>query len=181
MQNLSKFPTKIYSPRLTLSVIKPTQQNAEIIFNIIEQNRDYLTAWQGHFGELTSVDKVLKKLEHRYNQIQKNECILFGIYKGDELIGRIRFFHIEKNECEIGYWLIQSANGNGYISEALNTLENELFKFGFNKIILDIDKGNIKSETVAKQNGYKLEKILPMASWAKCVGKCDSMIYVKHK
>ena len=30
-------------------------------------------------------------------------------------------------------------------------------------------------------NGYKLEKILPMASWAKCVGKCDSLIFTKER
>ena len=67
------------------------------------------------------------------------------------------------------------------MSEALQALETELFKFGFNKITLDIDNGNIHSENLAKRNNYKLEKVLPMASWAKCVGKCDSLIYVKER
>ena len=67
------------------------------------------------------------------------------------------------------------------MSEALQALETELFKFGFSKITLDIDNGNTHSENLAKRNKYKLEKVLPMASWAKCVGKCDSLIYVKHR
>lgn len=181
MKPLSEFPKTIKSTRLKLSVIEPTRKNAESIFDIIERNRDYLTAWQGHFGELTTVDKVLKKLRHRYNQITSNQGVLFGIHTDNTLIGRIRFFNIQDNSCEIGYWLIESENGHGYMSEALSALENELFQFGFNKIVLDIDKGNNKSETLAKRNGYKLDKILPMASWAKCVGKCDCLIYVKHK
>jgi RimJ/RimL family protein N-acetyltransferase len=181
MQPLSVFPKTIKTARLTLSIIEPTQQNAETIFDIIEQNREYLTAWQWHFVELISVDKVLQKLEQRYNQIQENKCVLFGIYKDNNLIGRIRFFNIHDNECEIGYWLIKSANGQGYMSEALAALESELFKFEFDKIILEIDKGNDKSEALAKHNGYKLEKVLPMASWAKCVGKCDSFVYAKKK
>lgn len=37
------------------------------------------------------------------------------------------------------------------------------------------------SENIAKRNGYKLVKLLPMASYAKCVGKCDSLIYMKNK
>ena len=69
----------------------------------------------------------------------------------------------------------------GYMSEALTALENELFAFGFDKITLDIDDGNTMSENVAKRNGYTLVKRLPMASWAKCVGKCDSLIYEKRK
>lgn len=74
----------------------------------------------------------------------------------------------------------RKANCHGFMTEALNVLEKELFKFGFEKIILDIDNGNTHSETLAKRNGYKLEKILPMASWAKCVGKCDSLIFTKE-
>lgn len=181
MKPLSEFSKTIKSARLKLSVIEPTQKNAESIFDIIEHNRDYLTAWQGHFGELTTVDNVLEKLKHRHNQIAFNQGMLFGIYKNNTLIGRIRFFNIQDNSCEIGYWLAESENGHGYMSEALATLENELFQFGFNKITLDIDHGNTKSESIAKRNGYTLEKILPMTSWAKCVGECDSLIYIKRK
>ena len=181
MQPLSIFPQTIKTPRLVLRVVAPTPENAEMIFRIIEQNREYLEAWQGHFEYLRNVSEVRQKLEQRYAQIANNEGVLFGIYKNDELIGRIRFFDIKDNGCEIGYWLIKSANGHGYMSEALSALETELFKFGFNRITLDIDAGNTASENVAKRNGYKLEKRLPMASWAKCVGKCDSLIYVKNK
>ena len=78
-------------------------------------------------------------------------------------------------------WLIESENGNGYMTEALVALEQELFKFGFEKIILEIDDGNIPSANVAKRNGYKLEKRLPMESYAKCVGKCDAVVYVQRK
>ena len=64
-----------------------------------------------------------------------------------------------------------------------NLIKSKLtaFKFGFNKITLDIDDGNAPSETLAKRNGYKLARRLPLASYAKCVGKCDSLIYEKIK
>ena len=112
--------------------------------------------------------------------MSKDIGILFGIYKDDSLIGRIRFYYDADNGWEIGYWLIESETGNGFITEALTALEIELFKFGVDKITLDIDSGNEKSENIARRNGYKLEKRLPMASWARAVGKCDSLIYVKH-
>lgn len=181
IKNLITFPQTIKTQHLVLRVLEPTPENAQQIFDIIEQNRDYLMDWQGHFGELKTVDDVLTYLNKRFNQINTNDGICFYIYHNDNIIGRIRFFKVKDNSCEIGYWLIKSANGHGYMSEALSALEFELFKSGFQKIILDIDAGNIPSENIAKRNGYKLEKCLPMASWAKCVGKCDSLIYVKNK
>lgn len=181
MKKLTEFPQSIKTPRLVLNVILPTVENAKLGLAVIEQNRDYLEAWQGHFGALRTVEDVKKKLEHRYEQITNNEGVLFGIYKDNNLIGRIRFFDAHDNGCEIGYWLIKTENGHGYMSEALSALETELFKFGFDKITLDIYNGNIPSENIAKRNGYKLVKLLPMASYAKCVGKCDSLIYMKNK
>ena len=131
MQTLLNFPKIIRTPRLILKYIETTPENAQILFDIIEQNRDYLEMWQGHFGMLRSVSDVLKKLEQRNTKTIKNEGVQFGIYKDDKLIGRIRFFNADDKSCEIGYWLIKSENGNGYMTEALVALEQELFKFGF--------------------------------------------------
>lgn len=181
MQQLSNFPQTIKSARLKLCVLLPTKENAKTLLDIITQNRDYLMEWQGHFDELKTVDDVMAYLTKRVNQIKTTQGMCFYIYHNNNIIGRIRFFGIKNKSCEIGYWLIKSENGHGYMSEALQALETELFKFGFSKITLDIDKGNTHSENLAKRNGYKLEKVLPMASWAKCVGKCDSLIYVKNK
>ena len=140
-----------------------------------------LVSHDGEETELKTLDDVAAYLTRRANQIKDNQGMCFYIYHNDNIIGRIRFFDIQDDGCEIGYWLIKSANGNGFMSEALQALETELFKFGFGKITLDIDNGNIHSENIAKRNKYKLKKILPMASWAKCVGKCDSLIYVKER
>lgn len=180
MKNLTEFPQTIKTPRLILRVVEPTKENATKLLNIINQNRDYFMEWQAHFGELKTVDDVVAYLNKRANQIKTNQGVCFYIYQNDNIIGRIRFFGIQDNGCEIGYWLIKSANGHGFMSEALTALETELFTFGFNKITLDIDNGNTHSENLAKRNGYILDKRLPMASWAKCVGKCDSLIYIKR-
>lgn len=181
MSPLSDFPQTIKTPRLVLRVIAATRENAECLFAIIEQNRDYLEAWQGHFEYIRSVDDVLDFLVRRAKQIENNTSMCFYIYRGGEIIGRIRFSVTAPDECEIGYWLVESATGNGYMAESLGALETELFKFGFGKIIIDVDAGNTPSENVARRAGYVLEKRLPMESWAKCVGKCDSLIFSKQK
>lgn len=179
MRTLSQFPKTIKTPRLVLRVIAATRENAERLFDIIEQNRDFLEAWQGHFEYIHNADDVLDFIGRRAKQIEDNTGMCFYIYRGAEIIGRIRFSVTAPGECEIGCWLVESATGNGYMAESLGALESELFKFGFNKIIIDVDAGNTPSENVARRAGYVLERRLPMESWAKCVGKCDSLIFVK--
>ena len=181
MKSLLKFPTQIQTKNLLLKTIEPTPENSKILFAIIESNRDYLESFQGHFEYIKNINDVLKNLEFRYQQIQKNEGILFGIYKQNKIIGRIRFFNIHDKSCEIGFWLIKKETGHGFMTESLSALEQELFQFGFNKIVLDIDNGNTNSENLAIRNNYILERKLKGASWAKQVGKCDSLIYIKTK
>ena len=106
MKDLSCFPKVIKTPRLVLRYIDTTIENAKILFDIIEQNRDYLEMWQGHFGALRTVDDVFQKLESRNAKTIKNEGVQFGIYKGDNLIGRIRFFNADD---KVGFLFISSS------------------------------------------------------------------------
>lgn len=181
MRHLLNFPQIIKTPRLVLRVLAPTKENAQQIFNAIAQNREFLTRWLEHFVSIQSTDDVIAYLTKRQEQLKDNKGVCFHIFCNDDVIGRIWLFRVKDNTCEIGYWLIESVNGHGYMTEALLALEGELFKFGFDKIMLELGSGNTRSENLAIRNGYKLEKRLPMASMAKCVGKCDSLIYVKER
>ena len=80
MKDLSIFPQTIKTSRLVLRVILPTKENAAKILNIIEQNRDYFMEWQGHFGELKTIDDVVAYLTKRANQIKDNQGMCFYIY-----------------------------------------------------------------------------------------------------
>ena len=179
MKPLSQFPQTIKTPRVSLRVIAATPENAQRIFKIVAENREFLTAWIERLDYVRNADDVLNYLNKREAQIKSDEGVCFYIFVGDEIVGWIRFGVTAYKECEIGYWLVESATGYGYMGEALAALESELFKFGFEKIIIDVDAGNTPSENVARRAGYALEKRLPMNSWAKCVGKCDSLIFVK--
>ena len=72
MQPISIFPQTIKSARLVLRVLPPTKENATILLDIINKNRDYFMDWQAHFGELKTVDDVVAYLTKRENQIKTN-------------------------------------------------------------------------------------------------------------
>ena len=161
MKPLTEFPTTIKTARLTLSILPASTETAQEILNIVESCREYLEKYQTQFRCLYTTEDVLNKLKKRQQQFLDKTGFLFGIYKDNKIIGRIRFFHIDNTRCEIGYWLAQSATGFGYISEALHALEQELFDFGFTEITLIIDASNTASQKVAERNDYVLKQTKP--------------------
>ncbi len=184
MINLSDFPEYIKTDRIDLRRIKLSKENANMIFNIIDASRENLEKWQGFIEYIKTPDDMLKQLQKRDEQWNNKTGFCFGIFKNDKFIGRIRFFNINPGEiasCEIGYWLSDSDTGHGFMTEALQALEKQLFGIGFNRIQMEIDSGNIKSENIAKKNNYVLEGRTRQSSWAKCCGVCDTLIYSKLK
>ncbi len=181
MRPLSEFAETILTLRLELRTLDATDENAQMIYNAMDGSRDYIESFQGFMEYIKSPDDVKALLQKRIQQRVTDEAVCYGIFHDNEFIGRIRFKRTGADSGYVGYWQTKPASGNGYMGEALSALEQELFNFGFNKIIIEIDDGNIRSENVAKRNGYEFLERRPMASWAKCTGKCDELVYVKYK
>ena len=79
----------------------------------------------------------------------------------DRAIGSIDIHNIDLNNysAEIGYWLSEEYNGNGYMSEAVKLIEKQAFDAGLNRIVIRSEVANIPSSRVAEKNDYVLEGI----------------------
>ena len=89
---------------------------------------------------------------------------------------------IENKKVELGYWLAKDYRGHGYIMESVAVLEKELFKNGFNKIIIHTDVLNKNSVNIAKKLGYKLEAVLKQDRFLKHENRFrDTNCFVKFK
>ena len=59
---------------------------------------------------------------------------------------------------EIGYWLRSSCTGNGYITEAVNRMQQYAFDdLGANRVEIRVPDINFKSRAVAERCGFFLE------------------------
>ncbi|MDQ6833081.1 MAG: GNAT family N-acetyltransferase, partial [Chloroflexota bacterium] len=59
---------------------------------------------------------------------------------------------------EIGYWLRQSAEGHGYMSEAVRTITRFLFDaMGAERVMIRCDARNVRSKNVAERLGFPFE------------------------
>lgn len=84
------------------------------------------------------------------------------------MIGSIGLYQYEEEhkKAEVGYWLIHPSWGNGYASEALETVVN----FGFenmklNRIEAFVEDGNEASDRLLKKMGFKQEGLFRQREW----------------
>ena len=141
-------PKIIKGERIILQRFDSTIANAQAIFNAVDANREHLSKVNVAGDNKTPKDS-LKYLSNN---------TVYAIFINNILSGGIHYFDFKKDtkSVEIGYWLIKSSEGNGYISDALKLLENELFK-KVNRITLGLNTDNVRSSNVATRNGYRLE------------------------
>jgi ribosomal-protein-serine acetyltransferase len=71
-------------------------------------------------------------------------------------------FHIHSmvymdHKAEVGYGIEKGQEGKGYVSEALQLVEAEMKRLGFNKMIINCDVKNARSIKVAERNGFRHE------------------------
>lgn len=141
----------------------PQQRWAQIIYEIINQQRNYLAEW------LPWVDKTTSE---QYIRTFLRESILFNgggqrfttfIFYKRQIVGSIGFVRIVKaQECgEIGYWLHRDFQGKGIMTKSCQALVNYGFQqLELQRIEIRILVGNQRSMSVPLRAGFQYEGTL---------------------
>lgn len=164
-------PEKIDAERIFLEKPLPSFELAEKIFAAVEESRENIRPW------LAWTEKTLKPEDSFVfltDWCQKNwenkTGFTYLIYnKADGcLLGCIDLLDIkEKHKSgDIGYWIRSSAEGKGYMHEAVLALEKAAFDAGFNRITIGNDTRNTRSANVAARAGYHLDGVLRQNRWS---------------
>lgn len=155
-----KFKNKLIGKRIVLKRVLPTIKNADMVFKVVDSDRQHLKRWVPWEKTTKTIEDYLKYLLDTDNKTKKGEKIDYGIFLNDEYIGNTGVFDIDtKNRsAEIGFWLCSRFTRNGYATEAVKILEKEFFEnFKLNRIQIRCDDTNKASAGVAKKCGYKFE------------------------
>lgn len=136
--------------------------DAETIFNAIDQNRSHLGAWLP-FVDLT---KEVRYTETFIQTVVSNREVtgneVYTIWFKGKFAGLIDFHNTDKvnEKTEIGYWLTREMTGHGIIQKSCRVLINLVFeKMGMNRITIRCAIGNSPSEKVARSLGFSFEGI----------------------
>ncbi len=147
-------------------VVRPyREEDAQALQEAVEESREHIRPWLPFSYQHQNVEESLIWINEQRAQwiLRKNmNCGIFEIATGRFLGGAglmVRNWDIPY--LEIGYWLRTSAEGKGYMSEAVRLLTNfALDELGAKRVEIRCDELNIRSASVARRLGYVQEALL---------------------
>lgn len=163
--NIMKYVLK--GPRITLMHLEPTLDNAKLMYEVLVQNRNFLLPWMQWLNDTKSAKDTHNFLIQSDKKWDNNYAYEYAIVLNNVIIGSCGAVEVDiKNKkVALGFWLANDYRGNGYVMESVRLLEQELFRNGFNKIIIHNDVLNKNSVNLAKKLGYELEGVLKQDRW----------------
>ena len=165
------FPNKIEADRIFLQRPHPvTSELAQEIYSGVDSCRSYLGKWLPWANDTCSPQDEMAYLTDWCEAHWENDegfAYLIREKETKKFLGIIDLIKVNQKHksAEIGFWLLKDATGKGYMIEAVKALEKEVFKQGFNRIVIKNDIENIKSANVAKNAGYHLDGVMRQDRW----------------
>lgn len=150
-----------------LTVLRPPQlQWAEDVFQLIEQNREYLSRWLDWLPTTATVEDTRRFL---FDAIRFNEggqrCTYIIVYE-EQIAGVAGLVKVDyrHHEAELGYWLSEPLQGQGIISKSCRVLLHYAFAdLCLNRVVLKTMPANQASRAVAQRLGLTFEGQLRQA------------------
>ena len=140
--------------------------HAVSLFNLINDNRNYLGEWLPWVDNMQSVENAKNYIAHCIRQATEKTDFAYAIIYEKKMVGRIGMHHINpQNKIgEIGYWLAGGLQGKGIVTKCCSALIHYGFNdLGLNRIEIKCATGNDKSRAIAEKLQFKQEGILRQA------------------
>lgn len=135
---------------------------AEVIFEAIDKNREFLKKWLPFIEETQHVEQTEEFISSIVSQQGKKRDEVFTIWYNQEFAGLIGFKDTDwiNHKTELGYWLTENMQGKGIITTSIQKLIKIGFtKLGMNRIQVKVACGNKKSAAIPKRLGFQFEGI----------------------
>lgn len=135
---------------------------------LVNKNREFLKPWLAWVPAIQEEKNSLKFIQDSQQEREAGTNLALGIWKNQILVGSIGLHHIEAahRKASIGYWLDQTATGQGIMTRSVAAL----IKYGFetlqlNRLEIRAAVNNTASRQVAKRLNFKYEGIMRQAEW----------------
>ena len=149
------------NPELKLAVNSP--HFAEALYNLVDQNRDYLREWLPWLDRTTEQKDVETFIKSVTTQMAEGRGLTCLIIFQDNLVGVVSYNTIEASTKTgyIGYWLDQAHNGQGIMTKCVEKLiEIGFSELGLRKVEIRCAVGNTRSRSIPERLGLKKEGII---------------------
>ncbi len=177
---LRDVPTELVGETIILRAYQ--QGDGVSMWEAIEESREHHLPWIP-WGDSHKVPEIseqsVRKMQVKW---MLREDLPFGIWdrKSGIFLGGINLNRIRWDvpSVELGYWLRKSAEGHGYMTEALKLVCRLAFeKLEFSRIEIQIAAGNSRSIAVPKRVGFVHEGTLRHSGRSSTGELVDMMIF----
>ncbi len=156
-------PDRLVGERI---VVRPYQAgDGQALYDAITESRDHILPWlpwgPGHESPEVSEEKV-----QLFRQLwDTREDLPLGIWSldGSRFLGGtgLHRFDLRLGSFEIGYWIRQSDEGKGYVTETVRLLADLVFQsLNGNRLMIRCAVGNHRSSAIPKRLGFVLEGVM---------------------
>jgi ribosomal-protein-serine acetyltransferase len=138
------------------------ESDAQSLFEAVAESRDHLRPWLPFADEHQTVEESRDWIIHQEANWLLREDLIVGIWEAstNRYLGGSGLHprNWETRYFEIGYWLRASAEGHGYITEAIQLLTDYAFStLAATRVEIRCDERNVRSAAVAKRLGFVQE------------------------
>jgi len=135
-------------------------EDAEVIFNTIINERDYLSEWLPFVEHTHEISFTHSFIEEYLNSERKD--LTCAIYYQNQFVGLVglKDTDTDNKKTEIGYWLSEAFQHKGIITCSCKTLISYAFdEMDINRIQIKAAEHNLKSQQIPLRLGFKREGI----------------------
>jgi ribosomal-protein-serine acetyltransferase len=144
------------------------ESHIQAIFEMVDNNRSHLRTWLGFVDRMQTSEFAKNFVNGTMQRNSEGQEYAFVILENEVIVGRIGIYKIDgQNKIgEIGYWIIENAQGKGIITKACKTLLDFcLTELQLNRIEIKCGTGNTKSQEIPKRLHFTEEGILRQAEY----------------
>jgi RimJ/RimL family protein N-acetyltransferase len=169
---LPPFPAPLRGSRVVLRPFEPS--DARDLREAVEETRPALlrfVPWGDQHRDEENTATFLRKAREDFDARKQFACAMHALDGGRFLGGcGLHVKDLRARAFEVGYWIRASAEGRGYVQEAVRLVTALGFeRFGANRVELCLDTANDRSRRVAERAGFVLEGTRRRSS-ARCDG-----------
>lgn len=162
---------------LALRLLEP--RHAQLLFDLIDRNREHLGAWFPWVEQTRTVDDSKGFIRESLERYARDDGFQLGIWLSGELVGVVGLQGISHplRSTELYYWLGAAYEGRGVMTKACRYLCAYLFgELNLNRVEIRCSETNAKSRALPERLGFMLEGKLRQLGYTRD-GLVDYLVY----
>ncbi len=136
-----------------------TMQDAPALYALTVRNRERLRRWMTWVDFVNSEEDTCGFIRESLRNFRSGRSLQMGIWWGGTLVGTIGLFRTAsaEPEAEIGYWIDESAEGQGLVTRAARALTQYAFEhWQVPTVRIRVEPDNVRSRAIPERLGFRL-------------------------